>query len=73
MRELPAVRELASQLETANFNIVLLNIHEAPGSDLLDDFDFRASPTYLIFDYSGEEVARQNRIPTVDAILELVA
>jgi hypothetical protein len=72
MNELPAVRGLASQLASAGINALLLNIHEAPGSQLLERFGFRSTPTFIVYAADGREVLRSSHSPTLDEILTAV-
>jgi thioredoxin-related protein len=72
MRDLSAVGELKPHLREANINFVLLSIHDAPGKDLLKRFGFRATPTFILYDSSGEEVWRAYDLPSLDDLLALV-
>lgn len=72
MRDVSAVRGLQSDLEAANIDVLLLNIHDAPGSLLLERFAFRATPTYLLFDRQGVELWRAGQLPSMSRLRELL-
>ena len=63
------MRGLIPDLQKQTMDVLLLNIHTAPGSELLERFEFVASPTYLIFDADGIIVFRSNSLPTLNVIL----
>lgn len=65
---LPAVRDIQTQLVERDINVLLLNIHERPGSELLGRFGFEVSPTYLVFDAGGQEILRGSTLPTLAEI-----
>lgn len=69
MQALPAVRAAAHELEQGGMDVLLLNIHEGPGSELLERFGFRTSPTYLLFDGAGQEVLRSSSLPSAAELL----
>ena len=71
MADLPAVRRLGQQLND-DVDLLLINIHQQPGRTLTDRYNFQYSPTYILFDGSGEEVWRGNRRPSeADILAEL--
>lgn len=39
-------------------NIIHLNVQDPAGAALLEQFDFRVTPTFIFFDESGEELQR---------------
>lgn len=57
------MRGLLPQLRAAKLNVVLLNIHQMPGSALLERFAFQTTPTYVLFAASGKEIWRSGRVP----------
>ncbi len=59
------MRETTPQLEATGFNVLLLDIHATPGRDLLERFKFVSTPTFLVFDASGQEVHRTATLPTL--------
>ncbi|GAB4575566.1 MAG: hypothetical protein Kow0077_27670 [Anaerolineae bacterium] len=69
MAALPAVRELATELNANNVDTLLVNIHDAIGAVLTERFDFVFSPTFLVFTPDGAEVLRTNSVPRLDDIL----
>jgi hypothetical protein len=73
MRDLAAVRDLQPRLNAADVNVLLLNIHEPVGSTLLERFDFRFTPTYLVFAPGGREVWRSHQLPVLDDVLAIAA
>ena len=38
--------------------VIRLNVQDPAGAALLDQFEFRATPTFIFFDPEGEEVQR---------------
>lgn len=72
LASLPAVREMQTALVEQGVNVLLLNIHERPGSDLLERYRFEISPTYLVFNAAGQEVLRSNSLPTLPEIAAAV-
>jgi len=70
MRDLSTVRGQIPDIQWQRVEVLLLNIHEPPGRDLLARFDFTFSPTYLIFNTAGDEVFRSNSLPTVTDIID---
>lgn len=68
MRDFSAVSGLKPELEAAGVNVLLLNIHDAPGSLLLERFGFRFSPTYLVYDGQGEQLWRATHLPKTSKI-----
>lgn len=68
MASVPAVRDLQPQLEDAGINLLLLNVHAEPGSQLLDRFGFRITPTYIVYTADGREVLRTNVTPSLEQI-----
>jgi len=71
MRDLSTVRGQIPEIRRKDIDVLLLNIHTTPGSDLLSRFEFEFTPTYLIFKSDGEEVFRSNALPTVSDIINL--
>ena len=69
MSELSTVRGLQPELDAAGINTILLNIHEAPGSDLLERFGFQATPTFVVYSADGREMLRTNRAPSLENII----
>lgn len=69
MRDLSTVRGQLPEIQSNGIDVMLLDIHHPPGQDMLTRLNFNFSPTYLIFDATGEEVFRSNSLPTVDALL----
>lgn len=69
---LPAVREMQTALVEQGVNVLLLNIHERPGIDLLQRYRFEISPTFLVFNAAGQEVLRSNVLPTLSEITAAV-
>lgn len=67
--QLSTVREQTPQIQKQGVAVLLLNIHEPPGKELLGRFAFEFSPTYIVFDKTGEEVFRLNQLPSVDTIV----
>lgn len=65
MAVLPAVRALESDLRSASVDTLLLDIHDDVGAALAGRFDFRFSPTFLVFDLDGQEVWRSSALPTL--------
>lgn len=66
------MRELEPRLQAADINALLINIHDAVGSAVLDRFNFQATPTFIVFSADGVEVWRGNRVPAredVEAML----
>lgn len=63
------MRELEPQLEEAGIDVLLVNIHDATGQVLMDRYDFRLSPTYLIFDSKGSQVWKGNLRPSLEDVL----
>ncbi len=72
MVALPGVRALQNDLADTPINFILLNIHERPGSSLLERFRFEISPTFLLFDRNGQEVLRSSSLPDAAAVRALV-
>ena len=72
MRDLSTVRGYIPQLQANDMDVLLLNIHESPGRDLLDQFGFEFTPTYLIYDSTGNQLDKTNQLPPVDEILQSV-
>jgi len=68
MADLSTVRGQLAEIQSNGVEVLLLNIHESPGRDLLARFDFVYSPTYLIFNTAGDEVFRSDSLPSVDTI-----
>lgn len=64
------MRGLIPTLEADDIDVLLLNIHEAPADAMLDRFDFRATPTYIIYDAAGNEQWRGNGLPNPDLIVQ---
>ncbi|NWF70977.1 MAG: hypothetical protein HXY40_17975 [Chloroflexi bacterium] len=69
MNALSAVRGLQPELEAAGVNTLLLNIHQPPGSTLLERFAFVSTPTYIVYSAAGTETLRANRTPALADIL----
>jgi len=69
MRDVSAVRGLEAPLKDAGVKVLLLNIHDAVGSALLERFAFRSTPTYLLFDVGGDEVWRSHQLLTFQEML----
>lgn len=70
MRDLSTVRGHLPDIQRNNMDVLLLNIHDSPGQELLDRFGFEFTPTYLIYHGGGEEVFRSNTLPTVNEITD---
>ena len=64
------MRGLQRQLEPDGIDTLLANIHDEEGAALRERFDFRLSPTYIVFDAQGNEVWRANVIPSRSRVLE---
>mgnify|MGYP006969528849 CR=1 FL=1 len=64
MGDLSTVRGYIPQLEADNIDVLLLNIHESPGQELLARFGFEFTPTYLMYSTEGEEIFRSNSLPS---------
>lgn len=64
MAELPAVRRLSREIRAAGYDMLMINIHEGAGRDVLERFEFKYTPTFIVFNDVGEEVWRGNSIPT---------
>jgi hypothetical protein len=73
MSALPAVRELEDDLEEIGVETVLVDIHSEEGAKAAENFDFEYTPTYLLFDGSGQELLRTNSRPSLDEIRRTVA
>lgn len=73
MQNLSAVSEQTPAIQKQGVEVMLLNIHESPGKDVLERFNFTATPTYLIFDKNGDEIFRSNLLPSVDKIIEVAS
>ena len=73
MRDLSAVGELKPHLLNANINVLLLNIFDSPGKDVLKRFDFHATPTFIFYDSDAQEVWRSSNLPVLDDLLALAA
>lgn len=69
MADLSTVRGQLPDIQRKGVEVMLLNIHEPPTRDLLAQFEFTLSPTYLIFSGNGAEVFRSNGLPPVDEII----
>lgn len=69
MADLSTVRGQLPDIQRKGVEVMLLNIHESPTRDLLTQFEFSLSPTYLIFSGDGTEIFRSNGLPTVDEII----
>lgn len=67
--QLATVRGALPEYDAADIDVLLLNIHETPGSELLDRFAFRSTPTYIFYDSDGEEKLRSSSVPEVDALI----
>jgi len=65
---LPAMRALVPDLEAAGITTILLDVNTSPGRDLLKRFAFDSTPTYLVFNTSGEESLRAHSLPDLTAI-----
>ena len=57
------MRGLETDLQAEAIDVLLLNIHDAVGSEMAARLDFQFSPTYLVFDAAGAEVWRSNSTP----------
>jgi hypothetical protein len=68
MAALPTVRGLFAELADAEIDALLVNIHDDLGQVLSARFEFKFSPTYLLFMPDGREVLRSNTLPDVDSI-----
>lgn len=68
-----AVRALEPELKAADIDTLLIDIHDAVGSALLDRFAFQATPTFIVFDASGVEVWRDHRVPSLEAVQALAS
>lgn len=68
MAALPAVRELTANLAGNDVDALLVNIHDDVGQVLTRRFDFRFSPTYLVFAPDGSELLRANVLPSLQDI-----
>ena len=71
MGDLSTVSGHIPELRRNGMDVILLNIHESPGRDLLSRFKFEFTPTYVMFDGSGEEIYRSNSLPTVREIINI--
>ena len=71
MSDLSTVRGYIPEIQRKNMDVLLLNIHESPGREVLDRFDFEFSPTYLVYQGDGAEVFRSNDLPDVADILDV--
>lgn len=65
---LPAVQKIVPELEAAGITPILLDVNASPGRDLLRRFAFESTPTYLVFNASGEETLRARSLPSLTAI-----
>ncbi|GAB1421343.1 hypothetical protein MASR2M15_15030 [Anaerolineales bacterium] len=57
------MRGRQSEWEAQGLNVILLNIQESPGNQMLEKFDFKLTPTYILYDSKGKEVWRGQQIP----------
>ncbi len=71
MRDLSTVRGQLPEIQRQSIDVLLLNIHTFPARDMLSRFEFKFTPTYLIFAGNGEEVFRSNTLPTAIDIIQL--
>ena len=73
MGNLSTVRGMLPQLQEAGIDTLFLNIHEPPGSELLERFEFRFSPTYILWNASQNEVWRGNDVLNIAELSDLLA
>ena len=66
----PAFEQLASELDD-EFNIVRVDIHSSAGRELRRQFGFSFTPEFILFDAEGEQVWRDNLLPS-DEVLAMV-
>ncbi len=71
---LPAARSLEDEIEDQGIeiNMLFLDIHTEVGQVAREKLSFNMTPTYLVYDMTGQEVLMSNTIPAVDAILTVV-
>lgn len=71
MRDLSTVRGQLPEIHRKAIDIILLNIHTLPASDMLTRFEFEFTPTYLIFAGNGEEVFRSNTLLSAIEVIQV--
>lgn len=64
MRDIGTVRALQDDLKEENIDVLLVNIHDDIGQQLIRRYNFRVTPTYIIFDGAGNERWRGHSTPT---------
>ena len=72
---LPSVRELVNTLEAQNVDIdeLLLDIHSDLGREARDRFEFEFTPTYTLYDGTGNELLRGQSVFSVETIQRVLA
>lgn len=72
---LPSVQKLDDSLATRgqDIDVLFLDIHSDVGRVAREELGFNYTPTYILFDEMGEEVMRQNHIPSMDEITETLS
>jgi hypothetical protein len=68
MRDIGTVRALQDDLQDDNIDVLLVDIHDDIGQELRRRYNFRVTPTYIIFDGAGNELWRGHSTPTEDEI-----
>lgn len=72
MSSLSAVRALQDDLKDDNVDVLLVDIHDDIGRDLTRRYNFRATPTYILFDGTGNELWRGHSVPSPNEILDQI-
>ena len=72
MAVLPTVQAMVPDLQTANINVILLDVNTAPARAMLERFSFISTPTFLLYDAEGAEIRRSQRVLALAEILAAV-
>ena len=73
MAELPAVRRLSREMKAEGYDMLMINIHDETGQVMLERFDFKYTPTFILYSIDGEELWRGNSVPTRGLIIETLS